>query len=184
MGSRICISQKSLILFGKRAVRLICHSPWKIMHTGPLFIDLGILKLNNINHYVLQLFIFRFPTRKLPAIFDDMFTRNDDIHSHDTKQKLHLHVPLPQTNLVKMSVWYTGVTRWNYYTKFIYTYCSLGVYKKRLKMYLHKPQWKCRVSKIFIHLFLVILLITKRCNTTVYLLYLSLQPVYPIWFIQ
>ena len=184
MGSRICISQKSLILFGKRAVRLICHSPWKIMHTGPLFIDLGILKLNNINHYVLQLFIFRFPQENCQLYLMICLLEMMIFHSHDTKQKLHLHVPLPQTNLVKMSVWYTGVTRWNYYTKFIYTYCSLGVYKKRLKMYLHKPQWKCRVSKIFIHLFLVILLITKRCNTTVYLLYLSLQPVYPIWFIQ
>ena len=169
-----------LFLLQKRAVRLICHSPSKILHTDPLFIDLGILKLNNINHYVLQLFMFRFHTRKLPVIFDDMFTRNVDIHSHGTRQKLHLHVPLPKTNLVKMSVCYTGVTRWNYYTKFIDTYCSLDVYKKRLKMYLHKHQWKCRVSTMFIHLILITLLITNGCNITVYLLYLSLQPVYPI----
>ena len=169
-----------LFLLQKKTVRLICHSPSKIMHTDPLFIDLGILKLNNINHYVLLLFMFRFHTRKLPVIFDDMLTRNYDIHSHDTRQKLHLHVPLPKTNLVKMSVCYTGVTRWNYYTKFIDTYCSLDVYKKRLKMYLHKHQWKCRVSTMFIRLILVTLLITNGCNITVYLLYLSLQPVYPI----
>ena len=48
---------------------------------------------------------FRFHTRKLPAIFDDMFTRNDDILSHDTR---------PKTNLVKISVCNAGVTRWNY----------------------------------------------------------------------
>ena len=134
------ISYISLILIAKKAVRLICHSPSKIMHTDPLFIDLGILKLNKINHSVLQLVMFRFHTRKLPVIYDDMFTRNYDMHSHDTRPKLHLHVPLPKTNLVKMSVCYTGVTRWNYYTKFIDTYCSLDVYKKRLKMYLHKHQ--------------------------------------------
>ena len=113
-----------------------------------------------------------------------MFTRNNDIHSHDTRQKLHLHVPLPKTNLVKMSVCYTGVTGWNYCTTFIDTYCSLDVYKKILKMYLHKHQWKCRVSTMFIHLILVTLLITNGCNITVYLLYLSHQPVYPIQFIQ
>ena len=173
-----------LFLLQKRAVRLICHSPSKSMHTDPLFIGQGILKLNNINHYVLQLFMFRFHPRKLPVIFDDMFTRNDDIHSHDTRQKLHLHVPLPKTNLVKMSVCYTGVTWWNYYTKFIDTYCSLDVYKKILKMYLHKHQWKCRVSTMFIYLILVTFLITNGCNITVYLLYLNLQPVYPIQFIQ
>ena len=128
--------------------------------------------------------MFRFHTRKLPAIFDDMVTRNDDIHSHDTRQKCHLHVPLLKTNLVKMSVCCTGVTRWNYYTKFIDISCYLDVYKKRLKMYLHKHQRKCRVSTIFIHLFLVILLITNGCNTTVYLLYPCLQPVYPIQLIQ
>ena len=83
------------------------------MHTGPLIIDLGILKLNNIKHYVLQLFMFRFHTRKLPAIFDDMFTKNDDIHSHDTRQRFHPHVPF---------------------------YCNLDVYKEKLKMYLHKHQ--------------------------------------------
>ena len=50
-----------------------------------------------------------------PAIFDDMFTRNDDIHNHDTRQKLHvpLHVPLPKTNLVKWVyvtlVWLDGI---------------------------------------------------------------------------
>ena len=171
------ISYISLILIAKKAVRLICHSPSKIMHTDPLFIDLGILKLTKINHSVLQLVMFRFHTRKLPVIYDDMFTRNYDMHSHDTRPKLHLHVPLPKTNLVKMSV---CVTRWNYYTNFVDTYCSLDVYKKRLKMYLHKHQWKCRVSTMFIHLILVTLLITNGYNITVYLLYLSLQPVYPI----
>ena len=122
-------------LLQKRAVGFICHSPSKIMHTGHLFIDIDILKLNNINHYVLQLFMFRFHTRKLPAIFDDMFTRNDDIHSHDTRQRFHLHVPFPKTNLVKMSVCYTGVIKWNHYTKFIDTYCSLHVYKKQATVF-------------------------------------------------
>ena len=51
-------------------------------------------------------------------------------------------------------------------------------------MYLYKHQWKCRVSTMFIHLILVTLLITNGCNITVYLLYLSHQPVYPIQFIQ
>ena len=76
--------------------------------------------------------MFRFHTRKLPAIFDDMFTRNDDIHSHDSRQRFHLHVPLPKTYLVKMSVCYTGVSRLDHYTKFIDTYCNLDVYKKSI----------------------------------------------------
>ena len=92
----------------------LCHSPSRIMHTGPVFIDLGILKLDNINHYVLQLFMLRFHTIKLPALFDDMFTIHINIHSDDTRCRFHLHVPLPKTKLVKMSVRYIGVTRSNY----------------------------------------------------------------------
>ena len=44
--------------------------------------------------------MFRLNTRKLTGIFD-MFTRKDNVHSHDTRQWFHLHVPLPKTNSVK-----------------------------------------------------------------------------------
>ena len=138
--TKIAYSYRRKELLGSYVIR----APSRIMHTGPLFIDIGILKLKNLNHYVLQLFMFRFPTTKLPVTFDDMFTRNYEIHSHDTRQRFYLHAHLPETNLVKMSVCCTaGVTIWNYYVKFIDTYCSLDVYKKGLKMYLHKHQWKC-----------------------------------------
>ena len=115
-----------------------------------MYVDPGRPKLNSINYYVLQLFMFHVRSRKFSAIFDDKFSRNDDIHNHNTKLNVHLHVPLTETNLVKTSVCYNGVTRWNYYIKFTDTYCSLDVYKKRLKIYFHNPQCKCKISTILL----------------------------------
>ena len=72
--------------------------------------------------------MFRFRSRTLSATFDDMFSRNDDVHSNNFKLRFHLHVRLPETDLVKTSVCYTSVTKWNHYIKFIDIYCSSDVY--------------------------------------------------------
>ena len=48
-------------------------SPSKIMHGGTISVNLWVLKLDNIAHYFLQSFMFGFHSRKLPAVFDDMF---------------------------------------------------------------------------------------------------------------
>ena len=125
-----------LFLLQKRAVRIICHSPCKRTHTDPLFKDLGLLKLHNINIYLVQLFMFRYNSHKLPPIFDNMFSKNSDVHNYNTRQSSLLHVPLPKTNLTKMSVAYAGVIKWNVYLQCINPYCSLDIYKKRLKSYL------------------------------------------------
>ena len=124
--------------------------------------------------------MFHVRSRKLAAIFDDKFSRNDDIHNHNTKLNVHLHVPLTETNLVKTSVCYTGVTRWNYHIKFTDTYCSLDVYKKRLKIYFHNPQCKCKVSTI-VFMFSSCLLYTSIDKTS---LFITLRSVHPVWFIH
>ena len=77
-----------------------------------------------------SLFMLRFHSRKFQAIFDVIYTGNDDVHSHDTIQGFHLHVPMPKAYLVKMSVCYIGATRWNYCIKFLGTYCRMDIYKK------------------------------------------------------
>ena len=63
-----CESHRNrLFLLQKRAVRLICHSSSKVMNTGRLFNGIGMLKLNNINQCILQLFMFHFHTTKIAS---------------------------------------------------------------------------------------------------------------------
>ena len=60
-GHRYAISSSRLECFriSKTYTVVIGYTPSKIMRAGTLFVDLRILKLNNIKHYILQLSIFR-----------------------------------------------------------------------------------------------------------------------------
>ena len=54
-----------------------------------------------------------------PVIFDELrvlhclFTKNSDIHVHNTRQKCHYHMPLCRTNLEKCGLRYAGASVWN-----------------------------------------------------------------------
>ena len=41
------------------------------------------------------------------------FTKNSNIHVHDTRQKCHYHLPLCRTNLGKCGLRYVGASIWN-----------------------------------------------------------------------
>ena len=66
----------------------IDHSS-NIMHIVPLFGGIGMQKLHNTNHPVVQLFIFRIHSWIFSAIFD-MFAGNNDVHSYVTKCHLYI----------------------------------------------------------------------------------------------
>ena len=56
--------------------------------------------------------MFRIQNNELP-IFQNVFKRNRDIHSHDTRQKDHFHIPPSKTKLGKASLRYSGASIWD-----------------------------------------------------------------------
>ena len=47
------------------------------------------------------------------SVLHCLFTKNSDIHVHNTRQKCHYHMPLCRTNLEKCGLRYVGASVWN-----------------------------------------------------------------------
>ena len=101
-----------LHLLQKKAVRIISQVNWKT-HTEPLFKDLEILPIKDINIYIIAQFMFRFHNGLLPEIFDSFFTTNYEIHSHDTRSRTHLHPSIFKSELGRKGIRRRGMFIWN-----------------------------------------------------------------------
>ena len=47
-----------------------------------------------------------------PTCLEHFSQKNDEIHTHDTRQKSHYHIPPFKTNIDKNSLRYTGAVLW------------------------------------------------------------------------
>ena len=99
----------SLIKLQKRAIRIIVGVHPRT-HTVPLFQKLELLKYVDIN-IQLAASCFALKTMNCPFLF--FFTRNRDVHFHDTRQKDYFHIPPFKTKLGKASLRYNGASIWN-----------------------------------------------------------------------
>ena len=82
-------------------------------HTDPLFNQLGLLKLDDINKYAYCKFMYKWYHKRLLSIFEEYFKNVNDVHSYDTRQSSHLYKPKNNTNLGKTRFCYKGPEIWN-----------------------------------------------------------------------
>ena len=102
-GDSFLYNLNRLHVLQKKVVRIISHANWKA-HIEPLFKELEILPIEDINIYIIAQFMFRFNNCLLPEIFDNFFTTNDKIHSYDTRSKKHLHPPVLKSELGRKGI--------------------------------------------------------------------------------
>ena len=132
-GSAYATSLKPLLLLQKRSVRIITFSGYRD-HTDPLFYELGLLKISDINKYVLGKFMYHWYTKQIPCLFNSLFQSVRDVHEYDTRQSCHLHIPIVKTNLGKCRLSYNGTVLWNNILKAnINPETSEAVFAKTLK---------------------------------------------------
>ena len=93
---------KWLQLLQKRAVRVISHVNWK--HIEPLFKDLEIPQITDINSDIIAKFMFRFHNGLLPEMINSFFTTNYEIYSHDTRSQTHLHPSIFKSELGRKGI--------------------------------------------------------------------------------
>ena len=76
----------SLFLLQKKIIRIMTFSPY-LAHTAPIFIDLAILPFNKIFIDRICITMFKVEYELLLKSVTQMFTKNKDIHSHNTKNR-------------------------------------------------------------------------------------------------
>jgi len=77
------IALVKLFRIQKRAIRLVSNSEWNA-HTAPLFHDLNILTIHQLNLLHVALFMYKVYNNLLPQYFIDMFVPNCTVHSKKT----------------------------------------------------------------------------------------------------
>ena len=63
----------------------------------PLFFETHVLRLKDLHHFQLGQFIFRFTHGSLPHVFNNIFLRNQNVHSYPTRHSNDFHLPLMRT---------------------------------------------------------------------------------------
>ena len=82
----------SLSKLQKRTIRIITSANYRA-HTDPLFNKLKILPLSKISDYSIIILMYKYARGMLPSVFNDMFIRNYEIHSYNTRQTTKITAP-------------------------------------------------------------------------------------------
>ena len=124
-----------IIKLQKTAVRIITFSD-QHTHSNPLFIELNLLKVEDVFKFQIILSVYDFINNALPKSLNHLFEINNTTHQHDTRSKPCLH--LPKFNSVtfgKNSLSYNGSVLWNDFSKHFDTtnISSKSFLKRKLK---------------------------------------------------
>ena len=87
----------------KKIIRIITFSKFK-EQTGPLFKELLISPLDDINKEALALFMCRYFSNNLPSSFNDFFCLNKDVHQYNTRPSSNVHKIQARNDYQKHSV--------------------------------------------------------------------------------
>ena len=119
----------------KKAVRIISFSKWNA-HAKPLFLLLNLLTVYDINKLQIYCFVYKAFKGHLPKRFCNLFTRNMDIHSHNTRQVSDIHIIPHSTKARAYSIRFNGTTLWNLLGSAVINSPTIYVFKRRCKMLL------------------------------------------------
>ena len=92
----------------KRILRIITYSSCRA-HTDVLFKSLNILSFNILVMHRIGIFMHKIHLNKSSECISNMFTSRKEIHNHNTRQKLHLHIKRRNHEYVYRSFIYQGV---------------------------------------------------------------------------
>jgi len=83
------------------------------IHTAPLFRDLNVLTIHQLNLLHVALFMYKVYNNLLPQYFIDMFVPNCTVHSHNARQRDDFHMPYHRLVSTSNSIRVYGVNVWN-----------------------------------------------------------------------
>ena len=75
---------------------------------GPLYVSLGMLKLTDINKYLIARFVYKYCINMVPRLFSSFFLRNYNVSTYDLRSANCFHLPLVSTDFGKNGIRYRG----------------------------------------------------------------------------
>ena len=107
----LCYLNKLSVL-QKRAIRIIAGVRPRTS-THPLFQELKLLNLHQLNVYLIARLMYKVHTADIIDVIKNMFVVNQTIKTKVTRQSKHYHIPLFHKNIGKTSIRYRGAVIWN-----------------------------------------------------------------------
>ena len=113
-GSACQTTLQPLITLQKKAVRIITCSKFDD-HSSPLFKATNIVKITDLFHYQICVFMHNFYNNQLPAVFSSFFMQVTSIHNYNTRHAANHSYSLPKikTNYGLSNIKYRGPHTWN-----------------------------------------------------------------------
>ena len=119
----------------KKAVRLITSSVWYV-HALPLFYQLNLLTLYDINKLQTASFTYLALHCLLPAPFKHYFQLNSLIHEHNTRTSSALHSVYHSTSLRSYTIRIKAPSIWNSLNLDIKSAKTIYSFKTKYKYFL------------------------------------------------
>ena len=91
--------------------------------------------------FQLGTFMYKLKYNKLPSVIPHMFVSNENIHSHNTRNKNGYLIPSVRTNCRKFTMGYAGPILWNSFPQQLRQLPSEVLFKKKLKSILLAMYW-------------------------------------------
>ncbi len=127
----------NITLSQKKIVRIISSNKARD-HTKPIFKSLKILPFPKLYESCILKTMFKYQNNLIPVEINDLFITNDDIHTHYTRHRRQLNIPIGRTTMIHKTFRFKGVHYWNTVAGKINVNCSLLTFKHNIKEYLLK----------------------------------------------
>ena len=124
-----------VFILQKRAIRIITSSPPRTP-SKPLFTKYNILTIHDIFKLQIASFMYMYFTKKLPTVFNNLFTLNSNYHNYNTRQQMAIHIPLLKYKLSRQSINLYGPKLWHSIPPDIKASTTLQTFKRKFKYFL------------------------------------------------
>ena len=112
-------------------LRLLIISDFCPLPDPDVGLSVLVKKLRDVEH--LGTFMYKLKYNKLPSAIPHMFVTNENIHSHNTRNKNGYLIPNVRTNCRKVTVSYAGPILWNSFPQKLRQLPSEVLFKRKLK---------------------------------------------------
>ena len=131
MGSAAVAQLNRLVVLQKRAIRILSGSQC-LAHSSPLFANLKLLKLVDINKYLILLFLFKHKHFILPAVCMHLVRISDTVCSHNTCTYSYFSYSTCRTIRQELDIGHRGPVIWNTLPATITQLSYITAFKKSL----------------------------------------------------